>query len=154
MFGFEQEISEETVSELQTYNVRITLLFSAHNEKLFDAWTKPDVMQHWLFIGPHSKIKRIDNDLRVGGRFSIVEQTATYDIDHFGEYTIIDRPHRLSFTLEAPAYFEGRTNVNIEFKHVADACEMIFTHEGVAASIVEKRWREMFINLTETLVRK
>ncbi len=134
--------------------LRINLLFSSSGEKLFDAWTDPEIMKRWLFKGPHSEIVRVERDLSVGGRFSIVERTPEGETDHFGVYRELSRPHRLAFSLEVPAHFDGRTLVEVDFKQISDASEMCFHQTGVDPSVVEQSWRTMFINLTETLVRE
>src|SRR4029453_11771542 len=90
-------------------------IYQASAERLFDAWTKPDQMRLWLFKGPTNTIVRIDQTLTVGGRYSIVEKADGREIDHYGEYTAIDPPHRLAFWLEVPVHFAGRTDIVVSF---------------------------------------
>ena len=134
--------------------LRINLLFSSPPDRLFDAWTRPEIMKRWLFKGPHSEIVRVEQNLTMGGRFYIVERTREKQNDYFGVYAELVRPTRLSFSLEVPAFFDGRSFVEVDFKQLSDACEMCFRHSGVEPAMVETSWRMMFINLTELLVRK
>jgi len=126
--------------------IRINPIYQASAERLFDAWTKPDQMRQWLLKSPTNKIVRIDQTLTVGGRYSILEKADGREIDHYGEYTAIDPPHRLAFWLEAPVHFEGRTDIS-------EGCEMNLIQTGVDASVVEKNWRTMFQNLAGVLLR-
>jgi len=107
----------------------------------------------WLFKSPTNKIVRIDQTLTVGGRYSILEKADGREIDHYGEYTAIDPPHRLAFWLEAPVHFEGRTDIVVSFLPISEGCEMNLIQTGVDASVVEKNWRTMFQNLAGVLLR-
>jgi uncharacterized protein YndB with AHSA1/START domain len=133
--------------------IRINPIYQASAERLFDAWTKPDQMRLWLFKSPTNKIVRIDQTLTVGGRYSILEKADGREIDHYGEYTAIDPPHRLAFWLEAPVHFEGRTDIVVSFLPISEGCEMNLIQTGVDASVVEKNWRTMFQNLAGVLLR-
>ena len=75
------------------------------------------------------------------------------EIDHYGEYTAIDPPHRLAFWLEVPTHFEGKTDIVVSFITKSEGCEMNFIQTGVDASVVEKNWRTMFQNLAGVLLR-
>ena len=101
-------------------------------------------MKRWLFRGPHSEIVRVERDLTVGGRFSIVECTPEGEIDHLGVYAELARPHRLAFSLEVPAHFDGPTLVEIDFKQISDASEMCFHQTGVDPSVVEQSWPRLY----------
>jgi uncharacterized protein YndB with AHSA1/START domain len=128
-------------------------MYQASAERLFCAWTKPDLMRRWLFKSPTNTIERVDQNLSVGGRFSILEKADGRTIDHYGEYTEIKPPYRLAFWLEVPAHFEGRTDVAISFHPTPEGCEMEFIQTGIDPSVVEKKWRAMFLNLADMLLR-
>ena len=133
--------------------VHITPIYQASAERLFEAWTKPDLMRLWLFKSPTNTIERIEQDLSVGGRFSILEKADGEVIEHYGEYTEIAAPYRLAFWLEAPARFTGRTEVAISFVRTSEGCEMDFIQTGADPLVIEKSWRLMFLSLAETLLR-
>ena len=133
--------------------VRITPLYKASPDKLFAAWTEPDIMKKWLFRSDTSVIERIETDLRPQGRFSIVERSGDKAIDHFGQYIAIEAPRALSFTLEVPEHFQGSSYVGISFKPSDEGCEMDFLQEGVDPKWVEADWRRMFSALALVFLR-
>jgi uncharacterized protein YndB with AHSA1/START domain len=136
-----------------TTELRLSSVFRATPERLYAAWTEPRQLVHWLFRGDHSRIERIDWDLAVGGRFSMLERSDSGDeIDHFGEFLVIDRPHRLRFTLEVPKHFAGRSTVDVAFQVTPEGTLMEFTQTGVAPEMVEGSWRMMFTELARVLL--
>lgn len=134
----------------------ITPVFQVPAEKLFCAWTDPAIVSQWLFKGDDSEIVKVELDLVAGGRFSIVEQTRDDAIDHFGNYLVVDRPHRLCFTLEVPRHFSGVSQVQLEFKTAETttvATEMVFQQTGVDPPLVEGSWRRMFTQLARVFLQ-
>ena len=132
--------------------LHLTPMFSASPERLFDAWTQPDLVERWLFKSDNNSIERVTIDLKCGGKFSILERADGETVDHFGEYFEIDRPHRLAFTLEVPSHFQGVSRVAIEFKPHTQGCEMDFKQDGVDPSLVEGAWRMMFTGLARVML--
>jgi len=137
----------------------ITPVFQVPAGKLFCAWTDPAIIAQWLFKGDDSEIVKVDLDLVVGGRYSIVEQGRDGTIDHFGNYLAIDEPHLLSFTLEVPKHFSGVSQVRLEFREAEAAAvttvatEMVFQQTGVDPQIVEGSWRRMFTQLARVFLQ-
>jgi uncharacterized protein YndB with AHSA1/START domain len=78
------------------YSVRIERTFDAPAQDVFDAWTSPDVMRRWLHCGPDWETPEAEVDLRVGGEVRVVMQRPDgRRAGMRGQYTVIDRPHRL-----------------------------------------------------------
>jgi uncharacterized protein YndB with AHSA1/START domain len=81
------------------YVVRIERSFEAPPEAVFDAWTSPEVMRRWFHVGPDWETPEAEVDLRVGGKVRVVMRMPDGDeVEASGEYTEIDRPHRLGMT--------------------------------------------------------
>jgi uncharacterized protein YndB with AHSA1/START domain len=137
----------------QMQSVHLTPIYRASAERLFDAWTKPELMRLWLFKSANGRLSRVEQNLVIGGRFSVVENRGGQEIEHFGEYLEIEPPYRLAFSLEAPARFPGRSNVVVSFLPSAEGCEMDFLQVGVDPAVVEASWRAMFQNLAGTMLR-
>jgi uncharacterized protein YndB with AHSA1/START domain len=79
--------------------VRIERTFAASAEDVFDAWTSPEVMRRWLRPGLDWDTPEAEVDLRVGGKVRVVMRKPDgSEVEAQGEYTLIDRPHRLVMT--------------------------------------------------------
>jgi uncharacterized protein YndB with AHSA1/START domain len=79
--------------------VRIERTFDASAEEVFDAWTNPEVMRRWFHCEPDWDTPEAEVHLRVGGKVRIVMRRPDgTEVKAHGEYTLIDRPHRLVTT--------------------------------------------------------
>ena len=79
--------------------VRIERTFAASAEAVFDAWTSPEVMRRWLHRGSDWETPVAEVDLRVGGGVRVVMRKPDgSEGESRGEFTLIDRPHRLLMT--------------------------------------------------------
>jgi uncharacterized protein YndB with AHSA1/START domain len=119
--------------------VIVKKVIHATRERVFDAWTKPELMNQWYVGG--KGYARTAVDLRVGGKYineMLVEgessctasrKSAAGSLDsylHHGEYVEIERPSRLVFTWNSPAV--QNTTVTVEFREVPDGTEVTITH--------------------------
>jgi uncharacterized protein YndB with AHSA1/START domain len=87
------------VTEDSGYVVRIERTFDASAQDVFDAWTSPEVMRRWLHCGPDWETPTAEVDLCVGGKVRVVMRTPDgNEAGMGGEYTLIERPHRLVMT--------------------------------------------------------
>lgn len=132
---------------------QFSLLFSASREQLFDAWTRKDLVEQWLFKHDTNSL-RADLDLRLGGKFSIQENDDGKVVDYFGEYLEVRRPEHLAFTLEAPARFQGQSRIELSLLTVTSDTEMHLMQTGAETDLSEAYWRTMFQNLTRLLLRE
>jgi uncharacterized protein YndB with AHSA1/START domain len=131
--------------------LRLRRILPAAPDRVFAAWTVPAMMSRWLFVGPTSRIISTTVDLRVGGRFSILERPDGFeDVDHVGEYLDVQPPHRLAFSLEVPAHFPGRTEIRLGISAVSAGSELTFTQHGVDPQTVRSSWEMMFDTLEGT----
>ena len=74
--------------------------FKASREKVFDAWTKPDMLKRW-FAGSDDMVGSVaEVDLRVGGRFRMGMKHVPTGKEHIatGVYKEVRFPERLVFT--------------------------------------------------------
>ncbi len=79
--------------------VRIERSFDAPAEDVFDAWTSEEVLRRWFHAGPDWETPSAGVDLRVGGTVRVVMRRPDgSEVGGSGEYTVIERPHRLAFT--------------------------------------------------------
>ncbi|PPJ42566.1 MULTISPECIES: SRPBCC family protein [unclassified Pseudoxanthomonas] len=114
-----------------TIDITVQRRFSAPAERVFDAWLTPRLLGQWMF-GPgvrDEKVLRLDVDPRVGGRFSMLVERDGTRIDHVGEYLVIDRPHRLSFTWGiAGQSDQDGSRVDIVISPVPTGCVLHLAH--------------------------
>ena len=84
------------MTEESGHVVRIERTFAASAEEVFDAWTSPEVMRRWFHPAPDWDTPEAEVDLRVGGKVRVVMRRPDgTEAGAQGEYTLIDRPHRL-----------------------------------------------------------
>ncbi|HEY2650699.1 MAG TPA: SRPBCC domain-containing protein [Solirubrobacteraceae bacterium] len=81
------------------HTVRIERAFAASAEDVFDAWTSPEVMRRWFHCEPDWTTPEVQVDLRPGGRVRVLMRRPDgTEAGAEGEYTLIERPHRLVMT--------------------------------------------------------
>lgn len=120
-----------TPPAIDTVDVTVSRSFAAPAERVFDAWLTPRLLGQWMFGEDvrEEKLLRLDVDPRVGGRFSMLVERDGERIDHVGEYLVIDRPRRLSFTwtIAGEADQDG-SRVDIIIMPTPTGCELRLTH--------------------------
>ena len=124
----------------ETRTVTISRRLAAVPEAVFDAWLDPGGVGAWLFATPGGVMERVEIDARVGGGFTVVERRGADLAGHYGEYIVLDRPHRLAFDFWT-SFSEERTRVSIEIAPEGDGSLLTLTHEGVWADWTEKTRR-------------
>lgn len=113
------------MTEAVTKQLTITRVLNASIERVFDAWTKPELISQWW--GPQGvTIPESEADLKVGGKLYIVmlagEQMGPMAGARWpmkGMFEQIDRPSKLVFTNQAideagNVLIDGRTTVELE----------------------------------------
>ena len=136
--------------------LRLTRLFDAPRERVFDAWTNPDVLKQWWAAFPTWDTPEAEVDLREGGRYRLAMRNPDTGETHtvVGEYREIQRPERLAYTWawdEKPEMTDGDTLVEIEFREDGEATEVVLTHTGFPSEQVRDQhahgWNGCFANL-------
>ncbi len=149
--------------------VRVTRRFEAPPDRVFDAWLDPALIGKWMF-GPalrDEEVLRIAVDPRVGGSFSFMVRRQGQEIDHVGEYRLIDRPHRLVFTWGIAGGGGGSDDESLVTIDIAPlragvggvgGCELTLTHRldakwAAYVPRVEDGWSKMLAALGALLGR-
>jgi uncharacterized protein YndB with AHSA1/START domain len=115
-----------------TTTLRIERTFQAPIERVFAAWTSPEVMRRWWQAEVGWETSAAEVDLRVGGEVRVVMLDPIKDVEHGGggRYTEIDPPTRLAFTW----IWDGdsrRTLIEIDFEETDGVTTVRFTHSGL-----------------------
>ena len=111
-------------------SVIIQRTIAAAPEKVFAAWTNPDLLLQW-WSPPGAKVTSVEMDLRVNGRYRIgIQQpnNAIYFVN--GTYQIIQPPEKLVFTWrwEQPEMDIGESLVTIELSGENGRTHLCLTH--------------------------
>lgn len=153
----------------------ITRIFDAPREKVWEAWTSPDMMKKWWgpkdFTAPFAEI-----DLRVGGKYlfcmrGVVSPGGTQkDFWSTGVYREIVKPQRLVMTdsfsdekgnvVPASQYGMGgewplELLVTVTLEEQGDKTKMTLRHtgmpEGENSEMAQEGWNQSFDKLAESL---
>jgi uncharacterized protein YndB with AHSA1/START domain len=121
------------MSEPAGYVVRIERAFEAPAEAVFDAWTSPEVMRRWFHCEPDWETPEAEVDLRVGGTVRVVMRRpdGTVTGGH-GEYTLIDRPHRLAMTWTFDDEPSNRQVIELEFSESEGSTTVVMVNSGIS----------------------
>lgn len=79
--------------------IRMTRLFDAPRELVFDVMSKPEHIRRWWgCLGEGYSVPVCEVDFRVGGKWKFVNRHPGGDATFYGEYREISRPDRIVFT--------------------------------------------------------
>lgn len=117
--------------------VQVSKVIRASRERVFEAWTKPEVMRQWF--GPaNMDTAEAENDLRVGGSYRVAMQKCEERAANVttgpisvatGVYREIVPNERVSFTWNGNWAPEEESLVTVTLKDVAGGTEVTITHE-------------------------
>jgi uncharacterized protein YndB with AHSA1/START domain len=145
-----------TDSAAAVRGLRMTRRFDASPERLFDAWTDPNLAARWLFTSPSSETHSTSLDVRVGGRWEIIDRRDGVSYRALGEYLEVERPRRLVFTFGMPQFSPEFDKVTVEIAADGLGAAMTLSQERLPAEHVaatEQGWREMFAALDGQLTQ-
>lgn len=120
----------------QEIGLELSHRFAAPRERVFDAWTDPDVLKRWWAAGETWETPRAEVDLRPGGRYRLSMKTDTGEVHTVaGEYREVQRPERLVYSWqweEGPEPVQGgnETLVTVDFVEEGDGTLVRLTHTG------------------------
>src|SRR5271155_4654781 len=112
----------ESVAVSENVSLRVSRLIKARRSRVFDSWTKPELMNLWFAPGTMT-VPNASADLRIGGAYR-VEMKGDAEVTHIahGVYQEIVPNELLRFTWgwqDVPA----ESVVTVEFKDVAGGTE-------------------------------
>src|SRR5947207_2382262 len=144
------------MNETSGYVVRIERTFAAPVEAVFDAWTSPEVMRRWFHVAPDWATPEAEVDLRIGGKVRIVMRRPDgTEARARGEYTLIDRPHRLEMTWTFDDDPSNEQAIELSFSESDGSTTVVMVNSGISTD--ERReaqhdgWHGCFDNLERAL---
>ena len=113
----------------------------ASPEELFDTWTDAGSMRAWMCPGQILSVE-VRMEAHVGGALLVVMRDANKTYEHRGEFLVVERPVRLSFTWMAAATDQQPTVVTVEFLPINESdTELVLTHERFPREEVSEQHR-------------
>jgi uncharacterized protein YndB with AHSA1/START domain len=93
----------------------------------------------------------------VGGSFSFVVRRQGQEIEHVGEYVILDRPRQLVFTWAIRQDLPDTSRVSVEIEPQATGCQLILMHQlhpdwSDYAERTQTAWTKMLDALDSALI--
>jgi len=131
------------VSDSDIERVVVRRTYNVTREKIFTAWTKPDLVKQWFSPTEDIATPVVEIDLRVGGRYRVGFLKSGEEQIGFvtGEYREVQVPEKLVYTWQwdEPHQYAGcDTLVTVEFLDQGSATEVILTHEGISDHTVRE----------------
>lgn len=136
--------------------------FAASRDRVWEAWTKPEVMALWYHPeGLHTPPETVSVDLKEGGIYAytmIVDETGEEFVTG-GRYRHVDAPRRLDFTWGNQGEEDSSPLVSIEFDEIdVSTTRMTFTLTGLpndsgAIDSVFDGWTSAFNVFESEIVR-
>jgi uncharacterized protein YndB with AHSA1/START domain len=144
------------VTERAGYVVRIERTFAAPVEEVFDAWTSPEVMRRWFRPAPGWGEARAEVDLRQGGRVRVLMRRPDgTEAGARGEYTLIDRPHRLVMNWTFDDDSSNRQLIELSFSEAEGSTRVLMVNSGISTDErrngQDKGWRACLDELERVL---
>jgi uncharacterized protein YndB with AHSA1/START domain len=121
------------VSDESGHVVRIERTFAASAEDVFDAWTSAEVMRRWFHCARDWGTPEAEVDLRVGGQVRVVMRRPDgTEVGARGEYTLIDRPHRLAMTWTFDDEPANEQLIELSFSESEGSTTVLMVNSGIS----------------------
>ena len=128
--------------------------YSLEPQQVYDAWLDPEKVRIWLSSslkvgGLAGDVRQIQIEPRVGGKFLFSDFRNGKEVQHWGTYLELKRPHLIVFTWIVDAAQESDpSKVTITFVPNGEGCVVTIAHEMDAAWIeyvsrTEQGWTRM-----------
>jgi uncharacterized protein YndB with AHSA1/START domain len=114
------------VSTPSDHEIRLTRLFNAPRQLVFEVMTRPEhIARWWGCLGDGYSVPICEVDLRVGGRWRFVNRHPKGEAAFHGEYLEIEAPRRVVFTEIYEAFPDTVSVVTSELVEEGPATRLI-----------------------------
>ena len=124
MFGEPEKKSAPKITK-----VSLSKSIPASAEKLYDRWLIPTFAGNWMF-GEHmgdDGVGDMNNEVRPGGAFNYTVIRGGCEVVCSGEYIVIDRPNKLSFSWHENGENTGLSTVEIKLEQTDEKTKLRVT---------------------------
>lgn len=108
--------------------------------EVYDAWTTPETLRQFMCPGAMTA-PIVEADVRVGGRFRIVMR-GEREVEHRGEYRVLEPGRRLVFTWASPITGWVPTLVTIDLSPHDEGTRLVLVHEDLATNALRSGHRQ------------
>jgi len=121
-----------------TDRLKVTRTFKASRQRVFRAWTEPELMMRW-FVEGDGNMTVCEIDLREVGHYRLEGNMAGKRWRIWGSYLEVRPPEKLVYTWTwkhdpGIGTSEGDTTVTVEFRDRGAETELVLTHERFASA--------------------
>jgi uncharacterized protein YndB with AHSA1/START domain len=121
---------------MQPTELTLSRIIRAPREKVFAAWTEPELLVQWWGPGPVT-CPEAHIDLREGGSYRLANREADGSITWIsGTFYCVRVPEELAYTWEVSIVAGAPTLVRVQFLPHAEGTELVLTHERFAVEAV------------------
>ena len=118
--------------------LKVTRTFKASRQRVFRAWTEPELMMRW-FVEGDGNMSVCEIDLREGGHYRLEGDMGGKRWRIWGSYLEVRPPEKLVYTWTwkhdpGIGTSEGDTTVTVEFHDRGSETELVLTHERFASA--------------------
>lgn len=134
--------------------VRIEQLIGAPPDRVFAAWTDPDLLARWMSPVGHAEA---EVEPWIGGRLRVTMVGGDVRIEHRGEYREVLPNRRLVFTWQSPYTGPEPSVVTVELEPDEAGTRLTLIHERLPAEAVESHrggWGPILDRLVELVVEE
>jgi uncharacterized protein YndB with AHSA1/START domain len=139
-------------------SIKIERHFSAAPQKLWQAWTDPQIVKLWFGSDPNGTVSDAVLNVRVGGSFAVTFHNSTAEeYTAQGIYQQVELHQRLVFTWGWKNQPHIKELVAVQFQAEGDGTMMTFEHLDIDANTshnYEIGWRTTFDKLEKALKRQ
>jgi uncharacterized protein YndB with AHSA1/START domain len=152
-------VAEPTQPGANAYGIRITRVFDAPRERIWEEWTEPERFADW-YGGAECEVplSTVSMDVRPGGRWQLTmfAPPNRRRIDWAGEYREVQAPERLVFTVTDRPAQDAFELVMVVLTDLGDGrTEMLFEQRGSMSPEQYERatdgWGTFFDRMEERL---
>jgi uncharacterized protein YndB with AHSA1/START domain len=121
----------------QEHKLTVKQLIRADRDRVFSAWTKPELMKKWFFPKGMALVSS-EADVRVGGHYRAAMSDGSHTHTVSGVYQEIEVGRKLVFSHTWEEQDPVETRVTVEFADQDGGTLVTLTHEGLRSEASRK----------------
>lgn len=114
-----------TIVEWEIVNLDMEFKVNASVEKVFEAWTNPNVFKQWLFTTKETN-KVAQNQFEINGEWEIVDERGGKTYRATGTYMDIVKPYKLMYSFKMPQFSYLEDIITVEFIDLENETQVKF----------------------------